>query len=253
MTPQEKNNQPLPPSRTPLWSRLANELAQQIVAGKYPVGSLLPTEFQLMDIYDLSRHTVRTALAELASMGMVKRTPHIGTRVLSDGQNAEYIMEVPSVRDMEPESAHCPRETIGADRLICDENTSAKLGFALQTPLIQVRYMRRDDADSTPWCISRVWMRDAGPDLLPIVSQEEATPLLTLLERHAGVRCANIEQSFTAVGLPFWAASLLKLPEGMPALLQCRKFFDSRGQLLLVAHNLCPSGRYTYTMNVARQ
>lgn len=46
-------------TRTPLWSRLAQTLAGDILSGRLPVGSLLPTEAQLMNDYGMSRHTVR--------------------------------------------------------------------------------------------------------------------------------------------------------------------------------------------------
>ena len=41
------------------YSTVAKDLMEGIASGRYPVGSLLPTEFELCDLYDVSRHTVR--------------------------------------------------------------------------------------------------------------------------------------------------------------------------------------------------
>lgn len=76
---------PVKSARTPLWSRLAQALANDIVSGKYPVDSLLPTEMQLMELHDVSRHTVREALAELVQLGLIERRPRSGTRVIAAG------------------------------------------------------------------------------------------------------------------------------------------------------------------------
>jgi GntR family transcriptional regulator len=48
---------------------LARDLAEGIAEGRFPVGSLLPTEFELCDRYDASRYTVRKALDELQELG----------------------------------------------------------------------------------------------------------------------------------------------------------------------------------------
>ena len=50
-------------------------------SGRFPVGSLLPTELELCERYDASRHTVRGALPELQELGLVSRRKNVGTRV----------------------------------------------------------------------------------------------------------------------------------------------------------------------------
>ena len=85
-------------TRTPLWSRLAQTLAGDILSGRLPVGSLLPTEAQLMNDYGMSRHTVRSALAELVHLGLIRRSPRRGTIVTGDGRGAEFTASlVPSL------------------------------------------------------------------------------------------------------------------------------------------------------------
>ena len=48
-----------------LWQKLANKLAQRIASGRYPLGSLMPTELSLTETEKVSRNTVRAALEEL--------------------------------------------------------------------------------------------------------------------------------------------------------------------------------------------
>ncbi|WP_342352968.1 GntR family transcriptional regulator, partial [Methylobacterium frigidaeris] len=43
-----------------LWAQVARDLRAGIASGRYPIGSLLPTELELCEQYGMSRHTVRT-------------------------------------------------------------------------------------------------------------------------------------------------------------------------------------------------
>ena len=61
------------------YSTVAKDLMQAIASGRYPVGSLLPTEFELCDLYDVSRHTVRAAINQLLNQGLVSRRKRVGT------------------------------------------------------------------------------------------------------------------------------------------------------------------------------
>ncbi len=65
----------------PRYLLLAQDLIQDIDTGRYPVGSLLPTELELCEQFGVSRHTVREAVRRLREMGLVTRHQGIGTRV----------------------------------------------------------------------------------------------------------------------------------------------------------------------------
>lgn len=55
-----------------MYKQLATAIAEAITAGEYQPGAPLPSETQLIDRYHVSRPTVRAAIAELRSMGMVE-------------------------------------------------------------------------------------------------------------------------------------------------------------------------------------
>lgn len=69
----------MPP--TALYRRIADDLRDAIRAGTYRPGSQLPTEPELQDRYQASRNTVRLALKELASEGLVETAGRRGTLV----------------------------------------------------------------------------------------------------------------------------------------------------------------------------
>ncbi|MBR0665133.1 phosphonate metabolism transcriptional regulator PhnF [Roseomonas hellenica] len=58
--------------RSPLWARVADDLRRAILGGTYPPGSQLPNEQGLMQLYRVSRNTLRRAVAELELRGLLR-------------------------------------------------------------------------------------------------------------------------------------------------------------------------------------
>jgi DNA-binding GntR family transcriptional regulator len=65
----------------PLYYQLQDVLHQQIAAGRWPPGSLLPSEAELCRLFGVSRHVVREALTILEDDGDVVRRHGLGTFV----------------------------------------------------------------------------------------------------------------------------------------------------------------------------
>lgn len=58
-------------TRTAIWREIADTLSAEIARGHFARGSKLPTEAELAARFDVNRHTVRHALADLAAQGLV--------------------------------------------------------------------------------------------------------------------------------------------------------------------------------------
>ncbi|WP_405948339.1 GntR family transcriptional regulator [Streptomyces prunicolor] len=76
---------------SPMYKQLADRLAEAIAEGEYEPGSVLPSETQLMERYSVSRPTVRSAIAELRSMGLVESQHGKGSFVRAHGLPAAVI------------------------------------------------------------------------------------------------------------------------------------------------------------------
>lgn len=60
---------------------IADELRTKITTGEYAVRTVIPSELQLQKIYQVSRHTVRQAIALLANEGYLRKEKGSGTYV----------------------------------------------------------------------------------------------------------------------------------------------------------------------------
>ena len=68
-------------SYSPLYRQLMQKLRSDIQSGVYPVHSRIPSEQELCETYQVSRVTVRKALAELTREGLLQRHQGKGTFV----------------------------------------------------------------------------------------------------------------------------------------------------------------------------
>lgn len=65
----------------PMYQRIKEDILHQIKTNLLSPGDRLPTEYQLMDHYQVSRITVSKALSELKSEGVIERFPNKGSFV----------------------------------------------------------------------------------------------------------------------------------------------------------------------------
>lgn len=70
-------------TREPRYSIIARQLASDIEQGKFAVGDMLPTESELTRDFGASRHTVRSAIKQLQTLGLVATRRGRGTEVVS--------------------------------------------------------------------------------------------------------------------------------------------------------------------------
>jgi DNA-binding transcriptional regulator YhcF (GntR family) len=82
-----------PGTGAPLFRRVADALADAIGRGDYPVGTRLPPEFTLGRMFGASRFTIREALVELRSSGLVASRRGSGTVVLRRAPQAPVFNE----------------------------------------------------------------------------------------------------------------------------------------------------------------
>jgi GntR family transcriptional regulator len=68
-------------SSVPLYYQLATILRESIISGRYVIGDKFPTEADLVDMYAVSRATVRGALQNLKDEGLIRREAGRGTFV----------------------------------------------------------------------------------------------------------------------------------------------------------------------------
>jgi GntR family histidine utilization transcriptional repressor len=82
----------------PAYQRVKNVVTEQISAGHWTEGELLPSENQLVQVLGLSRMTINRAFRELVSEGQVARLMGVGT-FIARRKGSSPLVEVRNIAD----------------------------------------------------------------------------------------------------------------------------------------------------------
>ncbi|MBC8506657.1 MAG: GntR family transcriptional regulator [Anaerolineales bacterium] len=129
-------DQELPIRQPSLADQVYEIIVKGISNGSYPPGSLLPSENQLAERYNVSRPTIRAAFARLVERGFVKRQRGVGTFVAESPSivNPLYqlldVHERISARGFAPGFVQIRSEIIEAEQDIA-EKLSVEVGSSI--------------------------------------------------------------------------------------------------------------------------
>ncbi len=208
----------------------------------------LPSERELMDRFEVSRVTVRHALADLVQRGRVYRVHGAGTFVAEPVVRKEMTLSSFS-EDM------AARGLVASSRILAvgREVAGAAVGQQLQlSPAEEVVHLTRLRlANSEPMCLEDTHLPvEIAGDV--VTKLHEKSSLYELLHTHAGVRVVRAEQQLRPTVLSREEAALLDVPPLSPALLTTRVTFDERGRRVEYAKSLYRGDRYSIEVNLWR-
>lgn len=214
--------------KLPLHQQLFRILRNEILSGLIKPGEYLPGEPELSARYQLSRATVRTALASLEEISLIERRQGVGTRVIGQPSQPQVQRKLKNIEHL----THITN--VG-------RYTQAKVvEFAYQTAPKYVQEEFRGEAGTLFQRVVRI--RSIGNDpifhittFLPealgrqfTVEEMETTPLFDLLQR-SGARMTSSRQIVSARAADPLVASYLRLDVGVPLLNVRRTNFDPQG------------------------
>ena len=126
-------------------------LRKAIEDQEYPYQSTLPSEHQLVQLYDCSRNTVRRAIAELGEQGYVQSVHGKGVLVLYRRQEQTQfsIGGVESMKEAAARNGQTLRtKVIYFTELVVDEALAAKTGFAEGSEIYYTQRVRYLDGEA---------------------------------------------------------------------------------------------------------
>lgn len=252
---RSQQHRPAPNGATagqPRYQQIADELLARIASGRYPVGSLLPTEMELCEQYHSSRSTVREALRRVRDAGLISRRRRTGTKVIAQTPPAIYRQPTNSISDLLQYADETRIEVLSERRVICDAPLAALLECREGHAWLKLDSLRTVPNDARPICMTTVYV-DAGLPDIDRQLRNAGGPISAMLERTYGVRIARIEQSIQAIRLGKRQARLLHADVGSPALRATRRYYRENGTLIELSSAVHPGDRFTYVTSLVRE
>jgi len=232
---------------------IARDLAEGIQSGRFPVGSLLPTELELRDRYGTSRHTVRAALHELEQLGLVSRRKNVGTRVESNEPTKAFRPSLASVDDLVQFGTANIRAVQSIEDTIVEGALAKELGCANGTRWLRISSLRlRESAKSTPIGWTDVYLDTAYAEIADTIRASPETLISSLIESRYGRRIAEIQQEIKATTASQTMARKLRVDVGTPMLKIVRRYLDVAGQIFEASITFHPAERFSVSMRLRR-
>jgi GntR family transcriptional regulator len=239
--------------RQPLYSRIADQLAQDIATGRYPVGTVLPSEPDLAVQLKVSRATVRSALASLESRKLVSRRKNAGTRVESDKPQGGYAATLSSVGDLIQWAKECARKVQKSAEVVLDQSTAKELGCKPGTRWLLIQSLRFDSASSkhaVSWTNAYVDERYAG--VLSLVRARPSALMAELLSEKYGLNLATVEQEVLGHKIAPEHAKALGVQPEEAGLKVIRRYLTGEKQPVLVTVSIHPAQRFSIKTTLTR-
>jgi GntR family transcriptional regulator len=238
--------------RKPRYIELAEHFTARIARGDYPVGGLLPTELEICEKFEVSRHTARAALSQLLAAGLVQRRSGAGTRVIAPRSAMRYQHEVDSVEDLLQYGNSTRLEVSSSMRERADAALAEQLEVATGQEIVRIRALRFEEPARIAIASSTI-----------IVPVKRGLPTEKLLDPATAARAiarlldpaklSRVEQIFDAARFPKADANALGIALNSPAMRVQRHYRGADDRLLAYAISLHPSGRFAYRMQLTRR
>ena len=224
---------------------LARVMTQEIESGRYPVGQRIPTEAELQQRFDVSRHTVREALRQLKSRGLISARAGIGTVVRAMAPPTSFMHGAGTLEEVIQFGEATRMKVLAAEPVIVDEALAAQVGARVGQELLRLTLLRHRPREALPAGSVTIYLLPEHGEVVGQV-EEAREPVLRLVERRYGVRIAEVVQQIVATALTASQARMLKASPGKPALHVTRQYFDPQDRLLMATIGLYPSDRFSH-------
>lgn len=230
----------------PLYEVVKRQLAQKILFGDWPPGTVLPAETALARDLGVAVGTVRHALMELVNEGLVARRRRTGTVVTSrtHHHNLQYYFQYFRLHGKDESLKHSHATVLSVVTLPADAQVAEKLQLTPGESVVRLHRVRV--VDDEPVIHDRYFFScRLAPDF-PM--KPDAVPQrlnMFFLERY-GVRVAAIREFITAELASAEDRKLLNLKNPSPVLGIEDVAFNQAGAPVIYARRRANTANHTY-------
>jgi GntR family transcriptional regulator len=234
--------------RRPLYVEVMEELEKLIKGRKLQPGEKLPSVEALTEILGVSRSTVREALANLETQGLIIRKQGSGTFVShSSGQGVMGGLERIEPFRMIASRAGQNSEVIcrEVNAVTPDEELAKSLGIKEVDNLIKVEVVEAIDGVPTMYLID--YLAKSCGDVEALAAWDGS--VITYLVEKCNPPLSHARTEIFAVGADKVVAAKLNIPEGKPIQYQVETYFSIAGDIVGMGYMYILTDHFHFFVN----
>jgi len=235
----------------PLHLTISEHLRDQIMGGLFQPGEQLPSEHQLMSTFEVSRITVRRAIANLINQGLV--TSHQGKGVfVKEQRKTTYSLSSPMVffeEDMARQGVTTSIQNLVFEPVIATQDVQQKLHLTAQetTVYLQKKLLLLNDI---PVAIDVTYILvHLGKRYAKDLKRQMTFPTL---ERN-GVSIARIAATLECTRSRYETSEHLDLLLGEPLLVYSYTAYTTGDRPIVCGEALSRGDRLSYSVDISKQ
>lgn len=235
-------------SMQPLYTQIKDALKQRIIDGDYGPHERLPSESELMKIFGVSRITVRQALRDLHSDGLVFSIQGKGTFVSKPKATQDVQCLQGFGEAMSPKGYETSARVVSVHEGRANQEIAEALNITRSTKIIElkrIRYLNREpisiDSSYFPFEVGQKLLgKDLTQDIFP------------MLENEFGIMLNHADLLIEATSADTEQAGYLNLETGSPLLKIKRLVHSKSGQPVDFEYILYRGDAFQYQLRVER-
>lgn len=198
----------------PLYYQLKGLIIEEITSGKYEVDSLIPTEREISEQFDISRFTVRQAIGELVKEGWLYRIKSKGTFIARRRVKLDFLQRVETFEDQIKRSGCEPKmqvlnfQTINASGEVAD-----RLGIKEGDRVIYL--FRIGCGDNHPVATEKIFLPYEKCSFVMDYDFEKIS-VYDALKKYEETQINSVTHSLQAVNADIYDVEYLQINKGVP-------------------------------------
>ncbi len=240
-----------PSNPIPKYLQISAWLKELIQTGRYIKGDKLPSEIELSKTCDVNRNTLRQAIAELVSAGLLRKEKGMGTFVSSSMPVAlkHKLKSISSFRD-DLREIGIKENTKVLKKSIekAKDHVSKTLLLGANNKVIVIRRLR--SGNDVPFIYEESYL--PGDMFKQIMDMDLTGSMYKLLSEHFNIVLARCEQTIRAINLKGKIAKILKLPENSAGIFMESVTFDENSIPVEVLYSYYRGDKYIFEVELGR-
>jgi phosphonate utilization transcriptional regulator PhnR len=216
------------PGNKPQYLRIKDELTRQILGGGLAPGTKLPSERTLCELFATTRVTIREALVQLESSGLIYREDRRGWFITPPRLRLNPTVSTNFHRIVSEQGGEPRTQLLEKGRQAAPPDIMARMGLKPFDRIYLLKRLRFANGRALCYCENFI-LPERVPGLLDLDLNGSLTELYA---RHYQLHYTRMNLRFYPTSLPDHVASLLNATAGLPALLLHRLNYDQHGRIV---------------------
>lgn len=235
-------------SHVPMYVQIEEELKRQINDGEFPIGTAIPSERELTELFGVSRMTVRQSITNLVNEGLLHREKGRGTFVASPKVEQPLNGLTSFTEDMKARGMAPSNKVIHFGKGLPEPDIAGELHLVAGEEVFTVERIRY--ANEKPMALERTYI---PVKLFPDLSERDlAGSLYSLIEQQQQLAISHASQRMEASLVKKEEAALLQIGMPAPVLMIERVSYLANGVPFEVVRSSYRADRYKFITEIQR-